>query len=183
MAQAMSDLNALVLQAGRYAAHESAAQGPHQQLELFRIIGGSGGEPGSLMHKAVDVQMWTLIYQIDPADATAGAPAGLQPGDISQSVSVQCVRGLFNAMVWSPLPVFDAKSLQWAWFALSLDDAVAQLNREGYTRGFSSVTLVRPMHPHISDECTFVFRCPPDHAYVGISAETGEKLWTESFPY
>jgi hypothetical protein len=129
------------------------------------------------MHSAADLQQWTLIYQIDPG----GGPA-TRPCDHPQSASILCARGLFTTVQWSPLPVFDAKILQWAWFALSLEDAIAQLNSQGYTQGFTTVTLERPMHPGVSDECTYVFKCPLDRAFVGISAQTGEKLWTEAFP-
>ncbi len=178
MAQAMGDLNSLVLQASRYADHETARQAFHRDLALFRIIGTSGDGEEAIMRTGVDLQQWTLIYRIE-------APAGPPPrGDMTpQSVSIQCTRGMFDGLHWSPLPVFDAKSLQWVWIAVSLDDAIDQLNRQGYTRGFSSLTIMRPLHPRYPDECTFVFKCPPDHAFVGISAQTGKKLWTETFPY
>jgi hypothetical protein len=101
----------------------------------------------------------------------------------SQSLWVQCNHGEFNCMEWSPLPIFDCKSLEWTWIAISLDEAVAQLNRQGFTRGFSSLTLQRPLNPRFPDEATFVFKCPADHAFVGLSALTGQKLWTEAFPY
>jgi len=176
MAQASCDLNSLVLQASRYIAHETAGQAHPQDLTLFRIIGtGDAGE--APMFKGGDLQVWTLIYQIDP-----DGPQPPQGGQAAQSVSVRCSHGLFNTLIWSPLPVFDAKSLQWAWFALSLDDAIVRLERIGHTRGFTSVTLMRPMHPRYPDECTFVFKCLPEHAYVGISAQTGLELWTEPFP-
>jgi hypothetical protein len=42
---------------------------------------------------------------------------------------------------------------------------------------------MRPLHPRYPDECTFVFKCPLDKQFVGISAQTGKKLWTEPFPY
>jgi len=177
MAQAMGDLNSLAIQAGRYIAFETAGQAFHPQLTLFRIIGTSGGEVESTLQKGADIQLWTLIYQIDPS----GSPPPPRGDDAPQSVSVQCSHGLFNALVWSPLPVFDAKSLQWAWFAISLDEAIAELRRRGFTRGFSNLTVMRPMHPHTSDECTFVFECPLDRAYVGVSAQTGRTLWTEPF--
>jgi len=177
MAQASCDLNSLVLQASRYIAHETAGQSHGQELTLFRIIGtGDSGETPML--RGADLQVWTLIYQIDPD----GAPPPGQDGPDARSVSVQCSHGLFNTLIWSPLPVFDAKSLQWAWFALSLDDAIARLERAGHNRGFTSVTLMRPMHPRYPDECTFIFKCLPEHAYVGISAQTGQELWTEPFP-
>ncbi len=78
MAQTMNDLNSLVLQASRYADHQSAGQAQPPELTLFRIIGNTGSDP---------------------------------------------------------------------------------------------------------DECTFIFKCPLDHQFVGISAQTGKKLWTEPFPY
>jgi hypothetical protein len=179
MAQTTGDLNSLVLQASRYIAFETAGQAQNPQLALYRIIGTSGGSEESLMQGGVDIQLWTLVYQVEPAQA----PPPLQPAGIALSASVRCIRGMFNALVWSPLPVFDAKSLQWAWIAISLDDAIAELKSRGFTRGFSNLTVMRPMHPHYSDECTFVFKCPLDHAYVGISAQTGRGLWTEPIPF
>jgi hypothetical protein len=177
MAQAMGDLNSLVLQASRYADHETARQGFHRDLALFRIIGTSGDGEEAVMRTGLDLQQWTLVYLIE---APAGPPVG---AEAPQSVSIQCTRGMLDGLHWSPLPVFDAKSLQWAWIAISLDDAIGQLNRLGYTRGFSNLTIMRPLHPRFPDECTFVFKCPLDHAFVGISAQTGKKLWTEPFPY
>jgi hypothetical protein len=177
-AQAMSDLNSLVIQSSRYIARQTEGQPVHQDLTLFRVIGAGSGEE-TLMHAGRDIQTWTLIYQIDPA----GVPVPPQKGQAFQSLSVQCNDGLFNALLWSPLPVFDAKSLQWAWFAVSLDEAIDERKGLGYNRGFANVTLMRPMHPRYSDESTFVFKCPPDKVYVGISAQTGKKLWTEPFPF
>jgi len=179
MAQAMSDLNSLVLQAGRYADHQYAGQAQPPELTLFRIIGDSGSGGETIMRSGVDIQQWTLVYQVDwPA-----APPPRVGGLLAQSVTIPCVSGAFQAMRWSTLPVFDAKSIQWVWLAVSLDDAIAQLNRLGYTRGFASLTIMRPLHPRYPDECTFVFKCPLDHQFVGISAQTGKKLWTEPFPY
>ena len=177
MAHVTGDLNSLVLQASRFVAHETAGPSQHRDLTLFRII-GTGGDGETPMHGVADLQVWTLIYQVSSAEAP---PPGRSDQD-AQSLWVQCSHGLFSSMIWSPLPVFDAKSLQWAWFALNLDDAVAKLEGLGHSRGFTSVTLMRPMHPRYSDECTFVFKCQSDHAYVGISAQTGNELWTEPFP-
>jgi len=162
MAQAMSDLNSLVIQSSRYIAKQTEGQPVHPDLNLFRIIGASGGAE-TLMHAGTDVQMWTLIYQIDPA----GAPVPPMKDQAFQSLSVQCNYGLFNAMLGSPLPVFDAKSLQWAWFAVSLDEAIDELKGLGFTRGFANVTVMRPMHPRYPDECTFIFKCPPRQGLRG----------------
>ncbi|MDR3670584.1 MAG: hypothetical protein P4L36_07060 [Holophaga sp.] len=175
MGQTMSDLNSLVFQASRYLAHQAEAQKAHPELTLFRIVGTRGGATESLMQNGLDIQQWTLIYQIGSPDAPP------RSRDDMQSVSVQCRSGMFNTLVWSPLPVFDAKSLQWVWIAVSLDDAVAELKRLGYTHGFTTLTVMRPMHPRLPDECTFVFKCPPDQVFVGISAQTGRELWTEPF--
>jgi hypothetical protein len=177
MAETMSDLNSLVIQASRYTAHQAQGRKAHPELTLFRIIGTAGGPTESLMQDGLGIQQWTLIYQIDPADF----PPPLRPGDDLHSVSVQCRSGLFNAMVWSPLPVFDAKSLQWAWIAISPEDAIAELRRLGHTHGFTSLTIERPMHPRFPDECTFVFKCPTDQVVVGVSAQTGRELWTAPF--
>jgi hypothetical protein len=84
-------------------------------------------------------------------------------------------------MVWSPLPVFDCKCLEWVWITVTLDAAVAQLRCQGFIRGFTSMTLMRPLYFRYPDECTYVFKCALDHAYVGISAETGQFLWAEPY--
>ena len=177
LAASVNDLNSLILQADRYAAHEAAGRKPIPRLSLFRIVGSAG--PGAeFMDKAVDLQQWTLTYQIDPVDAPPPAPGG----DRLQSVSIHCAGGFFKEMIWSPFPIFDCKCMEWVWIAISLDEAVARLNGLGFTRGFTSLTLLRPLHPGLSDECTFVFKCPADGFYVGISAQTGQELWREAFP-
>ena len=177
MAQSVGDINSLILQASRYAAHEAAERAPHRELTLYRVIGTCGGED-ALMHAGVDVQQWRLVYQIE----SPAAPPPALAGEIAQSLTVPCTRGMFGDLLWSPLPVFDAKSLQWIWIAIGLDQAIARLNQEGYTRGFCNLTIFRPLHPRYPDECTFVFKCPLDGAFVGISGQTGKKLWTEPFP-
>ena len=90
---------------------------------------------------------------------------------------------MFTDLAWSPLPIFDCKSLEQVWITLTLDAAIAQLRRQGFTRGFTALTVMRPLHPRLPDECTFVFKCAPDQAFVGISAQTGKWLWTEPFPH
>jgi len=153
-AQSVNDLNSLVLQADRFASRQMAPCHA-KTLDLFRIIGTSGQGPENLMEKGVDLGQWTLMYQ-------AGGVAGPPPGP--------------------PLPIFDCKTLEPVWITLTLDAAIDQLRRQGFSRGFSSLTLMRPLHPRLPDECTFVFKCPPEEAFVGISAQTGKWLWTEPFP-
>ena len=169
LAQGTGDLNSLVLQAGRYADFATAGQASRPVLTLYRIIGGSGDGANPVMRAGVDLQQWTLVYQVE-------GPPPPAAGEAAQSLSVQCTRGMFNGLQWSQLPVFDARSLQWAWIAVSLDDAIAQLNRLGCTRGFSSLTVMRPLHPRFPDETTFIFKCEADRLFVGISAQTGRKL-------
>ena len=176
-ASPVNDLNSLILQADRYAGHETAGQSPPPRLSLFRIV-GTAGPGGELMEKAVELQQWNLTYQINPEDA----PVPPSPLDRMQSLSIHCIRGYFKEVVWSPFPIFDCKCLEWVWITISLDEAVARLNRLGFTRGFTSLTVMRPLHPGLPDECTFVFKCPRDCFYVGISAQTGQELWREAFP-
>jgi hypothetical protein len=177
MAQTVSDLNSLVLQGDRYAAHAMADRKPRRSLSLFRIIGAGARPHPCLMEKSTDLQEWTLIYQIDPDNGPAPGPVD----DGQQSVALHCCRGFFQDMVWSPLPVFDCRSLECIWITLTLDGAISQLNQGGHTRGFSTLTIIRPLHPHYPDECTFIFKCDPERLYVGISAQTGQELWTEPF--
>jgi hypothetical protein len=176
-AGAVNDLNSLILQADRYAAQETAGQRPLPRLNLFRIV-GTAAQVGTFMYQAVDLQQWELTYQVDPDNAPL-PPAG---EDRPQSLSIRCIRGFLKEMSWSEFPVFDCKCMERVWITVSLEEAVARLNSLGFTRGFTSLTIMRPLHPGLSDECTFVFKCPPDHSYVGISAQTGETLWTEAFP-
>jgi hypothetical protein len=206
-AQAVNDLNSLVLEAGRFAAHNQTGQPAPNRLALFRIVGDGGGSQEALT-LGTDIQRWTLIYQVQPAQdgvsrprlgtpwgSTRGDEAGARqpsgpPSSLSawpsppmpdqpRSAVVTCDHGMFTTLVWSPLPVFDCKSLEWVWITISLDDAVARLDRLGFTHGFSSLTIERPLHPQLSDECTYIFRCDADHAYVGISGQTGSFLWKE----
>jgi len=176
-AQSVNDLNSLVLQADRFASRQMAPCHA-KTLDLFRIIGTSGQGPENLMEKGVDLGQWTLMYQ---AGGVAGPPPG-PPGGPWQSVSIHCQHGMFTDLAWSPLPIFDCKTLEPVWITLTLDAAIDQLRRQGFSRGFSSLTLMRPLHPRLPDECTFVFKCPPEEAFVGISAQTGKWLWTEPFP-
>jgi hypothetical protein len=174
-AQAVNDLNSLVLQADRFIGRnlEPAARKP---LSLFRLYGTRGSDSEAPMTKAVDIGAWSLVYQA--GGALLGPP--LPPGDSGRSVNVRFEKGLFTRAEWSPLPVFDCRSLEGAWFTVSLDAAIQELRRSGHAKGFDSLAVMRPLHPRYPDECTFVFKCISDRAFVGISARTGKVLWTES---
>lgn len=187
LAQSVNDLNSLALQAHRYAIREQDAArcAPVPELGLYRIVGTSGGAEDALMQNGVDLQQWALEFQVErpfvppPGRQDCSGPG--RPDDGQQSVTIRCGHGLFTDLAWSPLPVFDCKSMEWAWFTISLEEAVSRLRRQGFTRGFTRLTLMRPLYYRYPDECTYVFKCPLDHAYVGISAETGRMLWTEAF--
>lgn len=176
LAQDVSDLNSLVLMADRFATRE-LAPAARRPLDLYRIVGSSGKAPDALMLKAVDVGEWTLMYQ----PMGLQGPPPLPPGDPGQSVNVHCLNGMFTRVEWSPLPIFDCKVMQGAWITVSLDAAIQELGNHGHGRGFTALTLMRPLHPRIPGECTFIFKCVPDQAFVGISAQTGKLLWTEPF--
>lgn len=175
LAQTVGDLNALALLADRYTAQVMTSQGDQREINLFKINGRSLAQPGALMRRGVDVQNWTFIYRIlDPA-----GPDSSRTELPQRSVYVHCDRGEFTALDWSPVPVMDCRSLESRWIGISLDEAIRRLNDSGFSGGFSGVTLMRPMHPSYPDLCTYVFNCPTEHANVGISALTGEVLWSE----
>ena len=176
--QSVNDLNSLVLEADRFATRQMAPARA-RTLDLYRIVGTGGGDPETLLEKGVDLDLWTLMYEALPPEDSAPGP----PGGPWQTVNIQCRKGMFTELAWSPLPIFDCKSLEQVWITLTLDAAIEQLRGQGFTRGFTSLTVMRPLYPRISDECTFVFKCVPDQAFVGISAQTGKWLWTEPFSH
>ena len=71
----------------------------------------------------------------------------------------------------------DCKSLENTWLAITLDGAIAQLNANGYSRGFSQVETLRPDLAGYPEETVYVFTCPPERTEVAISASTGALTW------
>jgi len=177
LGQTVNDLNSLVLQADRFAAYTMDAKGERTDLNLFKIIGASGGPPGTLMHRAMDVQDWTFLYRVTHPDQTAPTHGGA----LQRSVTVHFAQGQFTELKWLQAPVMDCKSLEWRWIALSLDQAIGVLNRQGFQGGFSHLTLMRPLYAYHSDEFTYVFNCPLEKTVVGVSAVTGQVLWTDPY--
>jgi hypothetical protein len=173
LGQGVGDLNSLLLQGERYSVHVLAAQGRNRPLELFKLTGRSLGPPEDLMHTGADIQNWTLIYRVGSGLVKDGAPI--------RSAYLRCERGEFENLDLSPVPVMDCKSLAWRWVTIPVDEAIHRLVDSGFSRGFSQVTLMRPMHPSYPDQPTYVFNCPIETSNVGISAQTGELLWSETW--
>jgi hypothetical protein len=173
-AQVPVDLNGLAVAAGRYASHGVQGQ-PHQPaLDLRLLKGDNGADPSILMGKATDVQRWTVFYDASPtAKDELVPPIG--------SASVKCIRGLFSDFFTSPSAIPNCKSLEATWFALNLDAAIAQLNANGYIRGFSEVSVRRPDGLGIPDEPVYVFTCPWERTIVAISTNTGAVIWYQQF--
>ena len=174
-AQTMGDLNGLTQAAGHYVSHGMAAGRDTQPLELTRII-GDAGDQATLVTKGVQLTHWTFQYRVVQPGALDAS--GMEP---HRQVRAQCHRGIFDDFQYSAALVTDAKSLEFAWIAVSLDDAITQLGMHGFTQGFSRVTLMRPMNPRMPDEYVYVFDCPSDKAVVGISTQTGALMWSERY--
>jgi len=174
-AQTMGDLNGLTQAASHYVSHGMAAGRDTQPLELTRIFGDTG-DSATLITKGVQIIHWTFQYRVvqTPGLDTLGEEPHRQ-------VLAQCHRGIFDDFQYSQALVTDAKSLEFAWIAVSLDDAITQLGKHGFTKGFAKVTLMRPMNPTLPDEYVYVFDCPGDKAIVAISTQTGALMWTERY--
>jgi len=187
VAQTANDLNGLASAAAHYVSSGMAGSRDPQPLELNRISGDNGA-PGSglLMSRATDVQHWIFLYRLGgtPPAATDSAPT--DPGGIvlpkpHKAVLAECTQGVFNHFRYSAEPVAGMKSLEYTWVAVSLDNAILNLNANGYIRGFASVALIRPDNPHVSDDFVYVFNCPWERRNVAISCQNGALLWTEAY--
>lgn len=180
-AQSASDLNGLVSAASHYVSSGMAGAHDPQTLSLSTISGDSGSPfPDLLMARATDVQHWTFLYRIDnagPMPPPAGGP-GAEP---HLAVLADCSKGVFNNFRYSSSPVTGVKSLEFTWVAVSLEGAIANLNANGYIRGFSSVELMRPDAAGFPDDFVYVFNCPWERRKVAISCQTGALTW--SFGY
>lgn len=189
MAQSMGDLNGLASTAARFLSHGLAGTQGRPTLALCKMKGDNGPNPALLMTRGIDVVHWTFLYRAEPTPATgADSPAaGANTSDEDaivlpkNSVTVQSKRGIFGDFQYSPAKVLDAKPVEYAWIAISLDDAIRQLNYNGYARGFSTVTLVRPADNKYPDEYVYVFDCPWERTRVALSSQTGALTWTERY--
>jgi hypothetical protein len=188
-AQSANDLNGLAAAADRFVSSGMAGSHDPQPLELCRMTGDIGTRNSPvLMSRATDVQHWTFVYRLGAAAPAPGGDAA--PVDAAgegivlpqhRAVLAECSRGVFNKFRYSPKPVLGMKSLEYTWVAASLDNAILNLNTNGYIRGFSSVALVRPDSPRVSDEYVYVFNCPWERTNVAISCQTGALTWTEMY--
>ena len=191
LAQTANDLNGLAVAAAHFVSSGMAGSHDPQPMELHRISGDNGA-PGSgmLMSRATDVQHWSFLYKLGAAlpAAEPGAPEAAAPdrADIvlprpHRAVLAECTQGVFNHFRYSPEPVAGLKSLEYTWVAESLDNAILNLNANGYIRGFSSVALIRPDNPHVDDTFVYVFNCPWERRNVAISCQDGALRWTEAY--
>ena len=176
-AQAVNDLNSLILQADRFATAAMAAQGDPEPMALYLIRGSNGTQPGGLMDKAVHVQRWVLTYRLLTPERTAPHHGGV----IQRSLQVVCEGGFFQPIVWLTVPVMDYKSLEQLWITVPLAEAIHKLNDSNFNGGFASVTIMRSLNPRYPDNCTYEFNCPVEKATVGISAQTGALLWSDTW--
>jgi hypothetical protein len=64
---------------------------------------------------------------------------------------------------------------------VTLDTAIANLNANGYVRGFSSVELERPDLANWPDDYVYVFTCPWEQRQFAISCQTGAMVWNYGY--
>ena len=172
-AQAQVDLNGLESAAARYTSHGAQGQPRPVDLDLRLIRGDSGNVPATLMAQAGDVQRWSIFY-----DISGGVGSG--PGR-PLSASLLCTRGQFSDYHTAGPAVPDCKSLEDTWVAVTLDSAIAQLNAQGYARGFTGVELRRPDLAGVPDGLVYIFNCPWERTFVAISGNTGALAWTQMY--
>jgi hypothetical protein len=184
MAQGAVDLNGLEAAAAHYVSSGMAGAHDPETLALSKIVGTYGSQSTDvLMTKATDVQHWTFLYRIgaetpSPAPPEAQAPPPQVPPEPHRAVTAECTQGVFNHFRYSSRAVKGVKSLEYTWAAVSLDQAIANLNANGYVRGFTNVEVVRPDEPNWPDEFVYVFTCPWERQRVAISCQTGALAWT-----
>jgi len=184
VAQSANDLNGLAVAASHFVSSGMAGSHDPLPLELHRMTGDNGAPAsGMLMSRATDVQHWTFLYKLGGAAAAGPAQDG---ADIvlpkpHRAVLAECSQGVFNHFRYSPEQVSGLKSLEYTWVGVSLDNAILNLNANGYIRGFSSVALIRPDNPHVNDDFVYVFNCPWERRNVAISCQNGALLWTEAY--
>jgi len=180
LAQSTNDLNGLVSVAAHYVSSGVAGTHTPMVLSLNKIVGDNGsGTPEFLMTKATDVQHWTFLYRTNaarPEDASPDAKPKLHP-----TAQAECSLGVFKNFHFSDKPITGTKSLEDTWVAVSLDNAILNLNANGYIRGFSGVSMQRPDLPNWPDEYVYVFTCPWERRKVAISCQTGALTWSYGY--
>jgi hypothetical protein len=180
MAQGATDLNGLVTAAAHYVSSGMSGAHDPQTLALSKIIGNNGSQtPEFLMTKATDVQHWTFLYKISDIPAAAQDPDAKPKPRVT--VQAECTQGVFGDFRYSSTPVKNAKSLEFTWVAVPLDGAIANLNANGYVRGFSSVEMLRPDMANWPDDYVYVFTCPWERREVAISCQTGAMVWNYGY--
>jgi len=180
MAQSATDLNGLVTAAAHYVSSGMSGAHDPQPLALNKIIGNNGSQtPAFLMTTAADVLHWTFLYKISNPPAEAQDPDAKPKPHVT--VQAECTKGIFNNFQYSSSPVKNTKSLEFTWVALPLDGAIANLNANGYIRGFSSVEMVRPDLANWPDDYVYVFTCPWERREVAISCQTGAMVWNAGY--
>jgi hypothetical protein len=175
-AQAPVDLNSLALAAKTYTSHRLEGPAQAATLDLRLMRGDNGGDPTTLMATAGDVRRWTVFY-----DATYPKTETEEVVERPGSASVKCIKGVFSSYQTAKHPIPGVKTMESAWLAVSLDGAIAQLNANGYSRGFSEVSVKRIDQPNITDEPAYVFTCPWERTKVAISCTTGNFIWYQMF--
>lgn len=176
-AQSFNDLNGLASAASHFVSSGMAASRDPQPLGLHKIVGNYDDKaPNTLMNRASDVQHWTFLYKIQVGPGPQ-APAGPP----HPAVTAECSRGVFHDFHYSDKPVQGLKGLDNTWIATSLENAIANLNANGYVRGFTAVSIMRPDMPNWSDELVYVFKCPWERRDVAISCQTGAMVWTYGY--
>jgi hypothetical protein len=182
-AQAGNDLNGLVSAASHYVSNGMSGARDPETLNLNKVIGNySDAMPNVLMTKATDVQHWIFQYKFSTTKDSQEDSLDPEGKPIHHAaVEAQCTQGVFSSFRYLSKPVTGTKSLEYTWVAVSLDNAIANLNTNGYVQGFTSVELVRPDLPNWPDDFVYLFNCPLERREVGISCQTGALAW--SFAY
>ena len=198
LAQTTSDLNGLVSAADHYVSSGMSGDRDPQMLALSKVTGDMGSAyPGFLMTKATDVQHWTFLYRINtghpmppkdfsdptlpPTQAPSQAPGQPPATPHHMAVLADCTKGVFNSFRYSDSAIKGLKSLEFTWVAVPLDTAILSLNANGYTRGFTTVELMRPDLAGYPDDFVYVFNCPWERQEVAVSCQTGALAWTYGY--
>jgi hypothetical protein len=185
MAQGATDLNGLVAAAAHYVSSGMASARDPESLALSKVVGNySSQQTNVLMTTAADVQHWTFLYRIEPGAAAPAPPEAQPPDPLPQphrAVTAECAQGVFRNFRYSRTPVKGLKSLEYTWAAVTLDSAIANLNANGYIRGFTSVQLERPDDANVPDAFVYVFDCPLERRRVAISCQTGALAWSYGY--
>jgi len=178
LAQTASDLNTLVSAAAHYVTEGVAGAHDPAVLALSKIVGNNNSQE-YLMSKSTDVTHWTFLFSVsNPKTEDGSGEAQPKP---HLSAQAECTKGVFNNFRYSDKPIKNVKSLEYTWVGVSLDNAILNLNANGYIRGFSSVTLQRPDLVNWPDDYVYVFTCPWERREVAISCQTGALTWTYGF--